>query len=123
HSHTLLHGAIRRDGRIVAIDSRSWLVHQREIGAAYRSELARELQALGFAVRRSTGRGQRYFELDAVPQPLLDRWSSRHHQVQAAIRQRLTDQERELEAVIAKGGSGAAEAGMQLELLRQTGQL
>ena len=43
HSHVLLHAAVRRDGRLVAIDSRSWLVHQREVGAAYRTELAHEL--------------------------------------------------------------------------------
>ena len=89
HSHVLLHAAVRRDGELVAIDSRSWLVHQREVGAAYRTELARELTELGFAVRRGVGRGGRYFELDGVPQRLLDRWSSRRHQVQAAIRDRL----------------------------------
>ena len=92
HSHVLLHAAVRRDGELVAIDSRSWLVHQREVGAAYRTELARELAELGFAVRRGVGRGGRYFELDGVPQGLLDRWSSRRHQVQAAIRERLADQ-------------------------------
>ncbi|MGO9900116.1 MAG: relaxase domain-containing protein [Solirubrobacteraceae bacterium] len=67
HSHVLLHGAVRRDGRAVAIDSRAWLVHQREVGAAYRTELARELADLGFQVHRRTGRGRRYFELDAIP--------------------------------------------------------
>jgi len=123
HSHVLLHGAVRRDGRIVAIDSRAWLVHQREVGAAYRTELARELGALGFAVRRGTGRGGRYFELDAIPRPLLDRWSSRHHQVHAAIRERLVDQERRLEATIAEGGPAAADAAAQMVLLRQTGRL
>ncbi len=35
HSHVLLHGAVRNDGRVVAIDSRSWLVHRRELGAGY----------------------------------------------------------------------------------------
>jgi conjugative relaxase-like TrwC/TraI family protein len=123
HSHVLLHGAVRRDGRIVAIDSRAWLVHQREVGAAYRTELAHELVGLGFAVRRGTGRGGRYFELDGVPQGLLDRWSSRHHQVHAAIRQRLADREGELQAVIDEGGPAAADAVSELELLRQTGQL
>ena len=44
HSHVLLHAAVR-DGKLVAIDSRSWLVHRRELGAAYRTELARELTA------------------------------------------------------------------------------
>jgi conjugative relaxase-like TrwC/TraI family protein len=123
HSHVLLHAAVRRDGKVVAIDSRSWLVHQREVRAAYRTELARELSALGFAVRRGTGRGRRYFELDAIPQPLLDRWSSRHHQVQAAIRDRLTHQHRTLEAIINEGGPGAGDAARQLKLLQQTGQL
>ncbi len=123
HSHVLLHAAVRRDERLVAIDSRSWLVHQREVGAAYRTELARELTALGFTVQRGTGRGGRYFELDGVPQALLDRWSSRHHQVQAAIHQRLTDQEQRLAAVIAQGGPAASEAVEQLELLRRSGQL
>jgi conjugative relaxase-like TrwC/TraI family protein len=121
HSHVLLHAAVRRDGRLVAIDSRSWLVHQREVGAAYRTELARELATLGFSVQRGTGRGGRYFELDAIPQGLLDRWSSRHHQVQAAIKNRLTDQETTLIETIAQGGPPAAEAAIQLEQLHATG--
>ncbi len=123
HSHVLLHAAHRRDGRLVAIDSRTWLQHQREVGAAYRSELARELATLGFSVERGTGRGERYFELAGVPQPLLDRWSSRHHQVQAAIRDRLSATERDLRAVIAEGGPAAADAHERLELLLANGQL
>ena len=123
HSHVLLHGAVRRDGQVVAIDSRAWLVHQREVGAAYRTELAGELNALGFAVQRGTGRGARYFELDGVPQPLIDRWSSRHHQVQAAIRDRLTDQERALETAVAADGPAAIDAARQLEVLRESRQL
>ena len=94
HSHVLLHAAVRRDGRIVAIDSRSWLVHRREVGAAYRAELARELGQLGFGIRRETGRGERYFEVEGVPQGLVDHWSSRHLQVQIAIQQRLAEGER-----------------------------
>lgn len=123
HSHVLLHAAQRRDGRLVAIDSRTWLQHQREVGAAYRTELARELATLGFAVERGTGRGERYFELAGVPEPLLDRWSSRHHQVQAAIRDRLSTTERDLRAVIAEGGPAAADAHERLELLVANGQL
>ena len=123
HSHVLLHGAVRRDGQVVAIDSRAWLTHQREVGAAYRTELARELNQLGFAIQRGTGRGARYFELDSVPQPLIDRWSSRHHQVQAAIRERLTDQQHTLETVLAAGGPAAIDAARQLEVLRESGQL
>jgi conjugative relaxase-like TrwC/TraI family protein len=123
HSHVLLHGAVRRDGQIVAIDSRSWLVHRREVGAAYRTELARELNHLGFEVLRGTGRGQRYFEIVGVPAGLLDRWSSRHHQVQAAIRERLADQETALRAIVAAGGPDGHGAAERLALLKRSGQL
>jgi hypothetical protein len=112
---------VRQDGRVVAIDSRAVLVHQRELGAAYRSTLARELHQLGFAIQRGTGRGGRYFEIAGVPEPLLDRWSSRHHQVQTAIRQRLTDQARELKDVVAAGGPEAADAATQLTALLESG--
>ena len=123
HSHVLLHAAVRRDGRLVAIDSRAWLVHQREVGAAYRTELAREMVRLGFEIQRGTGRGARYFELDGVPQELLDQWSSRRHQVQAAIRDRLTQQERSLEALVSAGGPQASEAAEHLKLLERFGQI
>jgi conjugative relaxase-like TrwC/TraI family protein len=123
HSHVLLHGAVRRDGQIMAIDSRSWLVHQREVGAAYRTELAHELNQAGFEIQRGTGRGQRYFEIAGVPAALLDRWSSRHHQVQAAIRERLADQETALQRIVSAGGQEGLDAAERLVLLRQTGQL
>ncbi|MGH3263508.1 MAG: MobF family relaxase, partial [Trebonia sp.] len=123
HSHVLLHAAVRRDGQLAAIDSRSWLVHQREIGAAYRTELARELHHLGLQIQRGTGRGQRYFELDGIPQELIDRWSSRHHQIQAAIQGRLADLEHELQVTIAEGGPAGAQAAERLELLREHRQL
>ena len=123
HSHVLLHGAVRRDGRIVAIDSRSWLVHRREVGAAYRTELAHELNRMGFEIQRGTGRGHRYFELAGVPRMLLDRWSSRHHQVQAAIRERLAAKEIALRGQIAAGGANTKEAAERLALLKRVAQL
>ena len=123
HSHVLLHGAVRQDGRVVAIDSRAWLRHGRELGAAYRTELARELAHLGFAIRRGTGRAGRYFELEGVPQALLDRWSSRHRQVRAAIEARVRDQEQHLTQQISNGGPEAERAAVTLARLQETGQL
>ncbi len=123
HSHVLLHGAVRRDGRIVAIDSRSWLVHQREVGAAYRTELAHELLQVGFGIERGTGRGGRYFEIEGVPGRLIDRWSSRHHQVRAVIDARLRHKQSALEAIIASGAQDAQRAAVRLERLRRWGQL
>jgi conjugative relaxase-like TrwC/TraI family protein len=123
HSHVLLHAALRRDGHLVAIDSRSWLTHRREVGAAYRTELARELNHLGFEIQRGTGRGQRYFEIAGVPQALMDQWSSRHRQVQAAIEQRLADQREQLRVLIAAGAEDWERAVERLYLLEQTGRL
>ena len=123
HSHVLIHGAIRSDGKVVAVESRAWLVHQREIGATYRSELARELRDLGFEVEHGTGRGSRYFELVGVPDGLRERWSSRHHQVAGAIEQRLAEKKAALEAVIEQGGPEAADAAVRLDGLERSGRL
>jgi hypothetical protein len=118
-----LHAAVRKDGETVAIDSRSMLVHRREIGAAYRTHLAYELSQLGFQIERGTGRGGRYFELAGVPAALIDRWSSRHHQVQAAIHARLAAKHTALEARVALGGPDAAAAAVSLQTLKRSGQL
>jgi conjugative relaxase-like TrwC/TraI family protein len=123
HSHVLIHGAIRSDGKVVAVESRAWLVHQREIGATYRSELARELRDLGFEVQHGTGRGSRYFELVGVPDGLRERWSSRHHQVAGAIEQRLAEKKAALEALIEQGGPDAADAAVRLDGLERSGRL
>jgi conjugative relaxase-like TrwC/TraI family protein len=123
HSHVLLHAAVREDGRIVAIDSRRWFVHRREVGAAYRTELARELGRLGFRIERGTGRGGRYFEIEGVPQKLLDRWSSRHHQVREGIARRLEARQAALEAIAGGAGPRAIRARAQLGDLRRHGRL
>ncbi len=97
HSHVVLHGAVRQDDhKVMASESRAWLVHQRELGATYRAQLARELHGLGFQIQAHTGRGGRYFELRGVPDGLLQEWSGRHHQVREAIDQRLTERLAEL---------------------------
>ncbi len=123
HSHVLVHGAVRQDGRVVAIDSRAWLRHGRELGAAYRCELARELAHLGFGICRGTGRAGRYFELEGVPQALIDRWSSRHRQVRDAIESRVRDQEQHLAQQVTMGGVVGERAAATLARLRETGQL
>ena len=123
HSHTLIHGAIRADGELVAVDSRSWFVHQREIDAAYLSELAQGLERLGFAVERETGRRERYFELAGVPEGLRERFSGRHAQVHAAIKARLDAKTAQLQKTVTAGGIDAAIAAEQLEVLERSGRL
>ncbi|MGH3260757.1 MAG: MobF family relaxase, partial [Trebonia sp.] len=123
HSHVLLHAAIRSDGRVVAIDSKAWLVHRREIGAAYRTELAHELTQLGYRIERGTGRGGRYFEIAGVPRSLIERWSSRSHQVQLAIQQRVASRRAALQETIAAGGDAGAEARRSLATMERWGRL
>jgi len=124
HSHVVLHGAVRQgDGRVVAIESRAWLVHQREVGAAYRAQLAAELGGLGFEVQAGTGRGGRYFELSGVPQGLLQAWSGRHQQVRQAIDRRLSERVSELQDQVDAGGSGADAAAGRLAAIQRSGQL
>jgi len=108
---------------VVAIESRAWLVHQRELGAAYRAQLAAELDQLGFEVQAGTGRGGRYFELAGVPPGLLEEWSGRHHQVRAAIDQRLSERLSELRVRVDAGGSGSTPAAARLAALERSGQL
>jgi conjugative relaxase-like TrwC/TraI family protein len=123
HTHVLIHGAVRRDGQIAAIDSRQWFTHRRELGAAYRTELARELTTLGFQITRGTGRGGRYFEIAGIPTALTDRWSSRHHQVQEAIQARLHSRRTELQETMDAGGINAAWARKRLAQLNSSAQL
>ncbi len=123
HSHVLLHAAVRGDGRVVAIDSRAWLVHRREIAAAYRTQLARGMAELGFEIQRGTGRGSRYFEIAGVPQELLDRWSSRSHQIQEAIDANLQHKRERLQERIDKGGPEAQLAEAQLAKLQHANRL
>jgi conjugative relaxase-like TrwC/TraI family protein len=124
HSHVVLHGAVRRDdGKVVAIESRAWLVHQREVGAAYRAQLARELGRLGFNVEAGTGRGGRYFELAGVPQGLIEAWSGRHRQVQEQIQRRLIERIAGLQRQIDAGGPDEDGAAVRLVALQRSGQL
>lgn len=120
HSHLVLHGAVRENGRVVAIESRAWMVHQREVDAAYLCELAGELERLGFRIERETGRGGRYFELAGVPVDLRERWSSRHRQVREAIERRLEEKRAKVEAQLAAGDASAVE---RLEALERSGRL
>jgi conjugative relaxase-like TrwC/TraI family protein len=86
HSHLVVLGAERPDGRFAAVDSRELFRSARANGAWYRAELAYGLQQLGLEVRGRTGRGGRYFELAGVPERLTERWSARSGQIEKAAR-------------------------------------
>ncbi len=71
HSHVVVLGAERLNGRFAAVDSRELFRSARGNGAWYRAELAHGLQELGLEVRGRTGRDGRYFEVAGVPEQLV----------------------------------------------------
>lgn len=77
HSHVVVLGAERMDGRYAAVDSRPLFLAARENGAWYRAEFAHGLQQQGLEIEGQTGRGGRYFEVAGVPRDLSERWSAR----------------------------------------------
>jgi conjugative relaxase-like TrwC/TraI family protein len=84
HSHVVVLGAERTDGRFAAVDSRELFRSARANGAWYRSELANQLGQMGLEVQGGTGRDGRYFELKGVPEQLSERWSARSKDIQQA---------------------------------------
>jgi conjugative relaxase-like TrwC/TraI family protein len=84
HSHVVVLGAERQDGRFAAVDSRELFRSARANGAWYRSELANGLGRMGLEVQGGTGRDGRYFELKGVPEQLSERWSARSKDIQKA---------------------------------------
>jgi conjugative relaxase-like TrwC/TraI family protein len=86
HSHVVVLGAERLDGRFAAVDSRELFRSARGNGAWYRAELAQNLQQLGLEVRGGTGRDGRYFELPGIPERLSERWSARSTDIDRAAR-------------------------------------
>jgi conjugative relaxase-like TrwC/TraI family protein len=86
HSHVVVLGAERSDGRFAAVESRELFRSARANGAWYRAELAHGLQQLGLEVQGRSGRDGRYFELAGVPPALAERWSARAVDIERAAR-------------------------------------
>jgi len=86
HSHVVVLGGERINGRFAAVDSRELFRSARANGAWYRAELAHGLQELGLEIRGRTGRHGRYFEVAGVPEKLSDRWSMRGAEIERVAR-------------------------------------
>jgi conjugative relaxase-like TrwC/TraI family protein len=86
HSHVVVLGAERSNGRFAAVDSRELFRAARANGAWYRAELADGLGQLGLQIEGGTGRDGRYFEIAGVPGNLSERWSMRGAEIERAAR-------------------------------------
>jgi len=81
HTHVVIAGAVRDDGRYVAVASRPVFRAAREVGAFYRSVLAQELKAEGYPIDAGTGRDGKYFEIARVPEALREAFSARRREI------------------------------------------
>lgn len=81
HSHVVVSGVVRRDGRFAAVASRPIFRSARELGSFYRAALAAELRTQGYAIEAGAGRDGRYFEIAGVPESLREELSGRSREV------------------------------------------
>jgi conjugative relaxase-like TrwC/TraI family protein len=86
HTHCVMVNATRRaDGPWRASDNQAIYRHKMLLGALYRAELARELQALGYAVRLTHGDGR--FELAHVKEHQVKAFSQRSAAIEAYLKE------------------------------------
>ena len=92
HTHCVLVNMTRRpNGEWRALDARPLYEQQKLLGAFYRAELARAVQALGFQVRRTHEDGR--FELAHIKDFQVDAFSTRSRAINAALAARGRDRE------------------------------
>jgi len=84
HTHCVLINATRRgDGQWRAMDNEAIYRHKMLLGALYRSELAREVQALGYQVRTTHWDGR--FELGHIDERQVRAFSKRSAAIEAYL--------------------------------------
>lgn len=83
HTHALvLNIGVRDDGTTGSIESKPLYQHKMAAGALYRSELAMQLgRRLGLEVERVRS----WFEVQGVSRDLIEHWSSRRMEIEAAL--------------------------------------
>lgn len=80
HTHTLVLnlGVSPTDGKTRSITSRQFYQNEKNWGAAYRAELSKNLQVIGFEIERAGDS----FEIKGVPQSLISEFSKRTGQIE-----------------------------------------
>ncbi len=84
HTHAVVANMAQgEDGKWRSVHSPALFDHKMLGGAIYRAELAANLQKLGYAIERTHGDGR--FEVAGVPRPLIEAFSTRAADIQAAL--------------------------------------
>lgn len=85
HTHcVVLNVTQRHDGEWRAVDNEPFYRHKMLLGAYYRSELAKEVQALGYDVRITHGDGR--FELAHLAPSQIETFSNRSRMIEEALK-------------------------------------
>lgn len=86
HTHCLvMNAAVRADGTTGAIESRQFYQNKMAAGALYRAELAKQLgEQLGYRIER-TGQYGNLFEIKGVAPALVEEFSKRRQEIEAAL--------------------------------------
>ena len=84
HTHAVLANMVQGgDGKWRTMSNESLYRRQKLIGMVYRSELARELQGLGYAIEKTHADGR--FEIAGVLRAAIDAFSTRRAEIEAAM--------------------------------------
>ncbi|MVF24626.1 conjugative relaxase [Methylocaldum sp. BRCS4] len=87
HTHNIVINATQRSDGAWRATQNKWLYELKmQLGAMYRSELARELQSLGYEIRRTHGDGR--FELAGYADAQLKAFSTRSADIERALAER-----------------------------------
>ncbi|WP_373990904.1 MobF family relaxase [Duganella sp. BuS-21] len=84
HTHSVLLNMTQRpDGEWRALDAQPLFERQKFLGVLYRAELARNVQELGYSIRRTHMDGR--FELAHITRHQVEAFSTRSHAIDAAL--------------------------------------
>ena len=84
HTHAVIANMVRgEDGKWRAMANERLYASKMLIGAMYRSELARELDALGYRIEKTHADGR--FEIAGVPREVVEAFSTRRAEIEAAM--------------------------------------
>ncbi|MCY4479735.1 MAG: relaxase domain-containing protein, partial [Rhodospirillales bacterium] len=84
HTHAVIANMVQGgDGKWRTMSNETLYRRQKLVGMVYRSELARELAALGYGIEKTHADGR--FEIAGVARPVVEAFSSRRAEIEAAM--------------------------------------
>ena len=87
HTHSVIANMVRgEDGKWRSMANERLYASKMLLGALYRNEIAGELAKLGYGIEKTHADGR--FEIAGVPRPVIDAYSTRRAEIEAAMAER-----------------------------------